>query len=175
MNKEWWINTDNTNSDQSASTHAPQGTARYPTKARGPTQKPPHPQIRLDSCAVLPKIPPGIPGIQIFGSHRQDSAICVKDSHRQNPGPVPGPRPALREYGHQHPSHHQCHLVIIAIFDHFHLQITKQSFSCIFLSNWKTRVEFSTVLFPPSWRKFHQWGWVKWTNSKFVHFNMASF
>ena len=33
----WQINTDNADSDQSASTHAPQGTARYPTKARGPT------------------------------------------------------------------------------------------------------------------------------------------
>ena len=94
----------------------PKVTARYPTLVRDPSQKPPHPQKRLDSCAVLPKIPPGIPGLQIFGSHRQDSAICVKDSHRQNLRPVPGPRPALREHEHQHPSHHQRHLVIIATF-----------------------------------------------------------
>ena len=116
LNNGWQINKGNTNRDQSASTYAPQGTARYPTKARGPTQKPPHPQKRLDSCAVLPKIPPGIPGLQIFGSHRQDSAICVKDSHRQNLRPVPGPRPALREHEHQHPSHHQRQLVIMAMF-----------------------------------------------------------
>ena len=90
--------------------------AQHPTKVRVPTQKPSHPQKRLDSCAVLPQIPPGIPGLQIFGSHRQDSAICVRDSHRQDPSPVLGPRPALREHEHQHPSHHQRHLVIIAMF-----------------------------------------------------------
>ena len=135
MNKEWWINTDNTNSDQSASTHAPQGTARYPTKATGPTQKPPHPQIRLDSCAVLPKIPPGIPGLQIFGSHRQDSAICVKDSHRQDPSPVLGPRPALREHEHQHPSHHQHHLVISAMFWSLESKVSHQVRQII-SSNW---------------------------------------
>ena len=164
MNKEWGIITDNTNSDQSASTHAPQGTARYPTKARGPTQKPPHPQIRLDSCAVLPKIPPGIPGLQIFGSHRQDSAICVKESHKQNLRPVPGPRPALREHKHQHPSHHQRHLVIITTFwssksNAFRQSKAETSCRSLFCHFSQATLEFqavSTQCWVQDWSNFHQ-------------------
>ena len=65
----------------------PKVLARHPTKARGTTQKPPHPQIKLDSCAVLPKIPPGFPGLQILGSHRQDQLFAWKTATGSTPDP----------------------------------------------------------------------------------------
>ena len=94
----------------------PEVPARHLTLVRKPTQKPPHPEIRLASFCCPAKDSPWDPWAPNFGFPKAGFSYMREGQPQAIFSPVQGPRPGPREREHQHHSHHLSNLIIKITF-----------------------------------------------------------